>query len=143
MRTRLSWVVLGLFMAFTLNANDKEIIRVRRTYYCATGKGCHEKICGGNLKTAHGRDARYGDGCAVDPRRIPYDTTVCIGGKSYTADDTFGKNQRNRDWKSGIIHVDVRIAGRLHKEVRKMGAGWIEMEMIREKGKIVKLVELK
>lgn len=142
MRTSLSLVVLASLMAFTVNANDQEIIEVQRTYYCATGEGCHEKICGGNLKTAHGRDARRGDGCAVDIRRIPYGVTICIDRTSYTADDTFGKKQRKRDWVAGIIHIDVRVAGTTHKKVHSMGSGKIKMRVIRKNGKIVKLIEL-
>lgn len=99
------------------------------TNYCATGSGCTHKICGGNKKTAWGRDASVGDGCAVDPRRIPYGSRVRVGGRWLVADDTFGRRQRERDWAAGIIHIDVRVAGKTHEEVRKMGAGWVWIEI--------------
>lgn len=143
MKIRLYAILLGLVVGLPLNAQDHEIVQVWRTFYCATGKGCHEKICGGNKKTANGRDASIADGCAVDCRRIPYGCMVSVKSGSYVADDTFGKNQRNRDWNRNVIHVDIRVSGRPHSQVRKMGASWIRMEVIRKNGKIVKLVELK
>lgn len=103
-------------------------IRALVTAYCATGPRCSAPICGGNPQTAWGRDATVGDGCAVDPRAIPYGSVVVIDGKRYVADDTGGAMRR--DWRErGIVHIDVRVAGRTHEEVRRMGAGWKEVEV--------------
>lgn len=107
------------------------MVRAYVTHYCATGDGCKEKICGGKLKTAWGRDATKGDGCAVDPRRIPYGTVVIVDGEKYISDDTFGKAQRGRDWKEGITHIDIRVEGKTHEEVRRMGAIYKEVEVLR------------
>lgn len=118
--------------AFSAPATERTLamslstVRVYRTYYCATGAGCSNPICGGNERTAWGRDATIAGGCAVDPRRIPYGSTVEIDGVRYVADDTFGRAQRERDWKAEIIHVDIRVAGRMHDDVRRMGAGWTD-----------------
>lgn len=104
-------------------------IMVLRSFYCSTGPGCSDPICGGNPRTAWNRDATVGDGCAVDPRAIPYGSVVVIDGKRYVADDTGGAMRR--DWRErGIIHVDVRVAGRTHEEVRRMGVAWVEAEVI-------------
>lgn len=102
-----------------------KVISVYRTFYCASGAGCTEPICGGNKKTAWGRDASKGDGCAVDKRRIPFGSKVTIGGVTYISDDTFGRAQRARDWERGIVHVDIRVAGKSHREVARMGAGLV------------------
>jgi 3D (Asp-Asp-Asp) domain-containing protein len=56
--------------------SEKRLMYAYVTYYCATGDGCDHPICGGNEKTANGRNARVGDGCAVDPRHIPYGSVV-------------------------------------------------------------------
>jgi 3D (Asp-Asp-Asp) domain-containing protein len=99
------------------------------TYYCATGEGCDNPICGGNEKTASGSDATKAGGIAVDKRHFPYGTRIIIDEKLYVADDTFGKAMRERDWENGRIHVDIRVAGHRHDEVARMGAGykWIEI----------------
>ena len=110
---------------------EKEVwheVRAYRTFYCAAG--CGHAICGGNSKTAFGRDARVADGVAVDPRRIPYGSIVEVEGRRYVADDTFGKAQRERDRASNVLHIDVRVAGKTHDEVRRMGAGWITIRWL-------------
>jgi 3D (Asp-Asp-Asp) domain-containing protein len=99
-------------------------VRVWRSFYCATGAGCHNPICGGHLKTAAGRDARLGYGCAVDPRAIPYGSRLHIGGRVYVADDT-GSAMR-KDYKRGVVHVDIRVAGMTHEQVGRLGAGWVD-----------------
>jgi len=108
-----------------------ETIRVYRTFYCATSSLCRKKICGGNKRTAWNKDATKAGGCAVDPRNIRYGSVVKVGDKQYVCDDTFGERQRERDWKKGIVHIDIRVAGKPHKEVARMGAGWIWVKVKR------------
>ena len=94
------------------------------SYYCATGSGCDTPICGGNAKTANGRDASVGDGCAVDPKVIPYGSTIELDGRSYIADDTFGRKTIEKDRNEGITHIDIRVSGKEHDDVYRMGFGF-------------------
>lgn len=116
----------------TADIRDDMAVRVYRTFYCATGEGCDKPICGGNKRTATGSDATKAGGCAVDPRRIPYGSIVEIDGARYVADDTFGKRQRERDWEAGIVHVDIRVVGKTHREVHSMGAGYVDAKIERK-----------
>lgn len=102
------------------------------TRYCATGPGCKARICGGNLRTAHGTDATKEGGFAADPRWCPYGTRIRIDGRTFVHDDNFGPGQRARDRALARPHIDIRVAGRTHDEVRRMGAGWVEIEILGE-----------
>lgn len=101
-------------------------IRARISFYCATGRGCHCRICGGHLETAWGRDARESGGVAVDPRDIPFGSRVLICGREYIADDS-GVSMRKAWCRKGQVWVDVRVAGKKHREVKAMGVKWAEI----------------
>ena len=47
-------------------------------------------------------------------------------------DDNLGKAQRERDWEMQRPHIDIRVAGRTHDEVRRLGAEWLEIEVIHD-----------
>lgn len=108
-------------------ASRGEVVRVWVTRYCV--HGCGHRICGTNLKTASGTDARKAGGIASDRRWLPFGTRVRIGDRVYVMDDQFGKAQRERDWRMGRRHIDIRVAGKTHDQVRKMGASWEEVEI--------------
>ncbi len=106
-------------------------ITVKRTFYCATGPGCDQPICGGNDRTAWNKDATVAGGFAVDKRWMPYGTKIQLqDGTILVADDTFGRAQREKDWEAGIKHIDIRVAGSTHNQVRLMGNGMITIEVI-------------
>lgn len=109
-----------------------ETIRAYISRYCATSSLCNKPICGGNRKTSWGKDATKAGGVAVDPRRIPYGSIILIDGKRYVADDT-GSSMRRAWRKKGITHIDIRIAGFPHEEVRKLGVDWKMIKVLRRK----------
>lgn len=58
--------------------------------------------------TSIGHDAWYMDGCAVDPRAIPYGYVIYIPGIGLReADDTGPAMKRN--WRKGVIQIDARF----------------------------------
>jgi len=103
---------------------------VYRTWYCSRGGSCTNRICGTNALTANGTDATKEGGFAADPRWCPYGTRLRIAGRVYVADDCFGKAQRARDRVAGRRHIDIRVAGKTHAQVSRMGAGYIQVEII-------------
>lgn len=86
------------------------------------------------------RDAAVPDGCAADPRHFPYGTRLIVDGRLCVVDDTFGKAQRDRDWAAGVVHLDIRVAlpglspEEHHAAVSRMGAGWVEVEVLAKGG---------
>lgn len=74
------------------------------TAYCPCGKCCgkwaENRVVDGDGKAvvvgSTGKRLFEGKSIAVDPKVIPYGTTVLIGGKAYTADDCGGAIKGNR-----------------------------------------------
>ncbi len=77
---------------------------VTTTAYSPTTEQCDDTPG----ETATGTDARRVYGVAADPRAVPYGTVLRIPGYGDApVDDTGGDMRRN--WKRGIVHLDLRI----------------------------------
>ncbi len=79
-------------------------------------------------KTATGRNAWRTDGCAVDPRAIPYGTMVYIPGVGFRVADDTGIAMK-RSWRRGVYHVDVRMT--YHYQARRWGVKYLKVDLYR------------
>ncbi len=59
-------------------------------------------------KTSTLRSAWKLDGCAVDPKAIPYGTLVWVPGIGWRIADDTGIAMK-RSWRKGVYHIDVRL----------------------------------
>lgn len=96
------------------------------TAYCP----CRQ-CCGPDARgiTSTGQDARL-DGCAVDPKLVPYGCRVRIPGVGWrTADDT-GSAMR-ASGRRGVVHIDVRMQS--HERALRFGIRRVTVQIAETK----------
>jgi 3D (Asp-Asp-Asp) domain-containing protein len=103
---------------------DYRVVKAVVTAYCPCAVCCQEMTG----RTSTGSNA-WRPGIAVDKRAIPYGSFIHVSGYERAewaiADDT-GAAMR-RDWKRGIIHIDVRMT--YHREAREWGRQILEVKI--------------
>jgi len=81
-------------------------------------------------KTSIGKSAWKMDGCATDPRAIPYGTLVDIPGIGIREVDDTGAAMR-RSWRRGRYQIDIRF--RYYAEARRYGVKTRTVTLLRKK----------
>lgn len=100
-------------------------INAKLTAYCPCRRCCGRFA---NGRTSTGRNAWRPNGCAVDPKLIPYGTLIKIPGAGIRRADDTGPAMR-RSSRKGIYHVDVRMV--YHWNARKWGKRWKRVVLYR------------
>lgn len=120
--------LLLCFFSCLLAAEDWQPLEVVATAYCPCKICCGVRAVGLTADGTDVSDEPYG--IAVDPRRIPYGTSLYIptgegyldhqrpNDRIFPADDTGGIIRR-RTRSTGIIHIDLRF--RRHSSAVKFG----------------------
>ncbi len=94
------------------------------TAYCPCTKCCGP---GAQGLTSTGLACKdHPRGIAVDPKCIPYGTRIAVPGYGIArADDTGGAMRK--DWKCGVVHIDVRFAD--HTAAKSFGVKHMYIEV--------------
>lgn len=87
---------------------------------------CCGKLADG--RTSTGTSAWRNNGCAVDPKLIPYGTIVSIPGVGLRIADDTGKAMR-KSGRRGIYHIDVRMS--YYWQARKFGVRYLRVKLYR------------
>jgi 3D (Asp-Asp-Asp) domain-containing protein len=92
-----------------------------------------ERCCPGTAdgKTSIGHNAWKLDGCAVDPRAIPYGTMLYVPNVGYREADDTGSAMK-RSWnRNRTFHVDVRMT--YFSEARNWGVKYLPVKLFVKK----------
>ena len=120
--------LLALILCSVLAAEDWVPVEAIVTAYCPCSYCCGHRSVGLTADGTDVRDEPYG--VAVDPKQIPYGTSIFIpAGEGYldksrpddrvfVADDTGGIIRR-RTRSTGVIHIDLRF--QRHINAQKFG----------------------